>query len=272
MLDWKEYTDDIQELISEIHSKDDLQKFVDDLKEGLEDEDIQLVEIDSQPCVVYHKVPLESKEDVKRFFTIQKRIPQVHNSVIRVLVDDTEYMGEFADKLNNYLNEQDAVKVFRNVVVMNNKPYFNRTQIKDDFKEIYNLNIIKDMCNSYEITFGGCGIVCDGIALITTSKEFLKDMNRKQYPIEGYIESDGSLYWVNVKESAFTSQKVKNSDIHIKLLKGFQDTSYSVYRMITVFDVGIVHKPYPVAILEDGTYAFYYKKRAPHARRKNCNE
>lgn len=267
MLDWKEYIEDIQELISHIHSAGDLSEFVENLKDGLEDDDIILKDEEEGKVVYYHNVPLSSKEDIKRFFSIQRRISPVHNSMLVALLKDTSYRTEFAARVGYYLKDADAVHVFRNVIVINNKCYHTRAEIIEDFQEVFDMDTIQEMCNQYEIALDGCGIVCDGIALITTNKEYLKTSARKIYPIEGYITKRGKLEWYHVAESAYMTQAVKGSDLKIRMLKGFQDTSYTVYRAITVFDTGIVQKPYPIAILEDGSYAFYYKKRAPKISR-----
>lgn len=271
MLKWTDYVSDVQEVIQKISGEDSLQSVVDDLQEGLEDSEITLVSIGDIKAISYHGVILKSKADVWRFFSIQPKIRKKNYEDLLELLDVSQSKSDFANKFNEYVGSKDYIKVFRDKIIIENKIYNNKSDIVNDFKLIVDTEYIKEMCEHYEESLDGLSIVCDGISLITTSEDVLYRTARKRYPIEGYLnKAKNKIEWYSVSDVAFRVQHSTGGDIRV--LKGFQDSSYTFFRKVSIFDIGVEKRIYPVAILEKDVYAFAFRKNAPIAKEVNCEK
>jgi hypothetical protein len=101
-------------------------------------------------------------------------------------------------------------------------------------------------------------VVLDEIAYVADCMETL---NRKsdEYPMEGYVIKSG-IKWTKVDKNRFKKVKTNHGEI---LMIDFlaEKGEVSVLRNIRPWERRKVgESPYPIAILEDGSYSYYYKK------------
>lgn len=261
MLDWKEYVDDVRELIPLLDSTDSYGEFCAQLVEGLEDtdENIKVITYKGKPAIYFHGCILKDKREADNYFKLQNQIPIADYDKVRQLAEDSGRMREFVQSLQNCYKDREIGKYFNKTVVIENKHYHSKDEIYNAFEPSVTMQEIKDLCNHVDKTRDGQGIVCDGVALITTSLDYIRNPQRLHYKLEGYLDNKGKLSWVTVNPSAFRTVQTDGGDIQI--LRSFQDAKYTFYRFTLMTDLGVIKKPYPVAILKDGVYAFYYRRR-----------
>lgn len=260
MLDHNEYREEVLELVRKISGEDSLEQFVEELKEGLEDEDIELIQESSNKAVKFHGIHLNSKKELLSFFEEQKSIHIKNYYNLVLSLNNSTKKSEFKCNYEKLTGELDQIKIFDGIVVINNKIYKGKDSILKDFDIGYNFEYIKSLCATYEFENQGKTIICDGIACITEDYEYIDQAYRKKYPIEGYM-ANRKVKWTNVDKNCF---KVKNTtNGNILILKSFQSMRYTFYSKVYPTDLGVIHSPYPVAILDNDTLCFDYRVELP---------
>ena len=260
MLDWKDYVSEVHELIGDIKGSASLEKFCEELAEGLETttDNIRVVRgSGSNSYVEFFEVKLCGKAELRDYFTVQETIPILKYSLISELLESSQGKVAFVRNVCKALENPSIAKYFNGAVVMDNKNFLTREELREYFREKYDISSLQEMCEHTEVSLDGSSILCDGIAYIGIDEEALSDGIRHKYPIEGYLTPKGQIKWTFVDESAFTPIETTGGKIYV--LRAFQGRYRLFYRTVLPTDIGVKHKPYPVAILDKKTYAFYYK-------------
>lgn len=260
MLNHNDYRDDVLELIKGISSEDSLLKFVEDLKEGLEDEDVILVQDTDHKAVKFHGILLHSKKDLTSFFEQQKTVPKKDYYKLINSLNNSTKKSEFKYIFESSTGEKGYIKIFDGRVLINNKIYEDKESILKDFDIGINFDYIKSICGNYEFENQGNTIICDGIACITEDYSYLEQDYRKRYPLEGYLNK-GKIKWLHIDKNSFRIKTTTEGNILI--LRAFQNMRYTFYTRVYATDIGVIHSPYPVAILDNETLCFAYRVEAP---------
>lgn len=259
MLDWKEYVSEVHELIEAIRGVDTLDEFCAQLAEGLETttREVHTLKEGKHTYVVFFGVKLLGKDQLRNYFSIQPKIQILAYGMVSRVLDDSQGKKAFVKSVCTMLNDRKAAMYFNGAVIIDNKNFLSRSELREYFVEKYDMASIQELCNHYDISLDGKGIVCDGIAYITLDRDMLEDDLRQRYPIEGYLDKRGRLNWVTVTRGAF--MPVETTGGRIYALRAFQGQRHYYYRSVTPIDFGVKRKPYPVALLDEKTYAYYYK-------------
>lgn len=260
MLDYNEYREDVLGLVKNISNSESLDKFVEDLKEGLEDDDIEIVQEDGYKAVKFHGIQLNSKKELLSFFEEQESVHKKNYYNLVNALNSSSKKSEFKQNYEKITGTKNQIKIFDGNVLIDNKVYKNKEEILKDFDIGYDFDYIKNFCNYYEFENQGNTIVCDGIACISTDYNYFEQNYRKSYPIEGYLDN-GKIRWISVDKNAFKTKVTTNGNILI--LRSFQSLKYTFYSKVYPTDLGVIHTPYPVAILDNEELCFDYRIEAP---------
>lgn len=138
----------------------------------------------------------------------------------------------------------------------------SRKKLRKGLEELASLAL------QYEFIQNDKAVVLDGVAYIAESNAAMLGKPTRYY-IEGYL-NNGKVIWTYVDQTKFKKIEVetdafkeKDKVKEILLLETlFYSSLYTVYRSVLKDElVKVIQSPYPVAILEDGVYAFYFETK-----------
>lgn len=190
----------------------------------------------------------------------------------------TEYgLLEFCDQLSNYLNLGEIYLEDKFICVLGKK-FDNKDELLIELPRLVReaveqetlgmLYTLAEMAGEFEYAQNGKAVILDGVAYVADSMSTLakKDSN---YYIEGYMKN-GKVHWSSIDKSRFRPVEAeaegngkKDGVTEIFLLETlYHSDLYIVYRSVLEKEKNkVVRSPYPVAILEDGEYAFYFETK-----------
>lgn len=172
------------------------------------------------------------------------------------------HLLRFVDLIAQYLYIGD-VYYEAGIVFIYGKQFNNRIDVYDMLPSILEKNPLTLKSLALEATKAQyvdnyTGVILDDVCYIARNYHFFKT-NTETTPIKGYI-ANGKLTWTDVDESAFIELATKEG-ANVRILKAEKNRVEVVYRSKKVYNFkGLKKYPYPIAILEDGEYAFYAKR------------
>lgn len=204
-------------------------------------------------------------EEVKHLIFYNNLI--INNAVFGV---DEEYGNLYVcDMISKYLKVGDIHlhnnKIYIHGEKMNTKPelflrlpeiIFNTS--KENHSVITLDNLAKKAYSS-EYVQEDKAVILDGVAYIAESQTILGQKVGSYY-MEGYIFKD-QVIWSRLDRDKFKVIQTEQGDIHLLETLVFSDLDI-VYRTIKENERSkTIEAPYPIAILEDGAYAYYFENK-----------
>ena len=272
MLDWKEFIPEIQEVLAVADNPDVYQSVTADLNDGLETNEFSTSYINGKVAILFGRLIFWDLESLRQYFKIQPKISETYYKRLCDMLQQSEARSRFVEYLNKLCGDPNTALIlymqstvfregFTTAVMLENTIYTDKDSIIQRFSEKSQSNWFTNIeckCNTFEY-LNDSTIICDGLALITTSRELLESPMRNKYAIEGLLDvRTGKITWLNYIEKAYTPKRVGTVDLNI--LKVFLHGEYLYYKTKMVQDNSIIEKPYPIGILQDNSFVFAYKE------------
>jgi hypothetical protein len=183
----------------------------------------------------------------------------------------------FCDRVSNYL-QIGEIYLDKKVIYVLGKPFSNKNELLTALPAIVKEELVKEqrsalqelaeLAYNYDYVQDGRAVILDGVAYVADTSSTLLYKHGSYY-LEGYL-ANGKVVWSRVDKNRFRPINVETDgpkekevvrQIHLLETLYYSDL-YIVYRSIVKGEEKIViRSPYPVAILEDGEFAYYFETK-----------
>lgn len=193
-------------------------------------------------------------EDLQTYFTEQDIIDERHYKKLLTIAREVETREDFCAKATHYTTI--PVRQYGTVVRMNNIDFSTRKDLIDYLMAFEKFMELADLSLGYVITEDGRGIELEGKAFVHDCKQSMIDNAQDDIGIEGYL-SEGKVIWAKVDKNDFTEIRTKTGNLYMHTL--LREANVKNIYFTKPDEIGIVEKPYPIAISQKNKYAFMFK-------------
>ena len=249
------YFEDILGVVDQLESREDYPEFVECIIDNTKDNDIKAVEADGSYSVIYHGIQLNTIDDLRKYFTLQPLIDEKYFEQIKQIMDEVDYQYQFVERVNRLCGE-DSVRLYDSVLVIENDHLVSRNDVLNKLTSPANLEPIKRLCTSFEMSHDERAIICDGVAVIALSKSDLVNLGEHGLPIEGYLGSNNSVTWTKIDKGTF----VRKTAGDISLLYTIDNPRDFEFLREKDNSSGVITRPYPIGKYDNGDYCYWFRK------------
>lgn len=193
-------------------------------------------------------------EDLRTYFTEQEIVGELYHKKLLKLIDNVDLREDFCSKATAMTGV--PIKQYGTVVRMNNVDFSRKQDLIDYLMAYEKFMELAELTAGYSIPDDGRGIELDGHAFVHDCKQSMLDNPQDDLHMEGYL-SDGKVVWARVDKAGFAEIRTKTGNIYMH--ETLREANVKNIYVKRPDEIGIIEKPYPIAILQKNRYAFMFK-------------